>query len=273
MLTAAAAAVCLVLVGVVGALAWVGAGEETQPATAWLENSVGMEFVLVRPGTFEMGSPKDEPERQSNEVPHLVNLSKPYYIGRYEVTEAQYAEVLGGDAPPGNLPVVGVTWEDAGRFCQELNRLAVEQSQGRRYRLPTEAEWEYCCRANTRTPFAFGEQLELDQARFQSRRLDAEGLRQVVYGPARVGSFAANGFGLHDMHGNVWEWCNDRYGPYDELALIDPTGPSEGSNRVLRGGGWKSHPSECRSARRMGLPPDVAENFIGFRVVCELVSP
>jgi formylglycine-generating enzyme required for sulfatase activity len=154
-------------------------------------------------------------------------------------------------------------------FCHRLSALPREQAAGRRYRLPTEAEWEYACRAGTTTPFAFGASLSEAQENFNSRQPYAgttEGAMRDYTVP--VGSFAANAWGLSDMHGNVWEWCSDRYLPYAERLGHAPP-PAARSGRVLRGGSWYSSGADCRSARRLCRDPDTRSPYYGFRVACD----
>jgi formylglycine-generating enzyme required for sulfatase activity len=216
-----------------------------------------------------MGSPETEKGRKENETQHEVTISKDYYLGVYEVTQAQYEKVMGKNpssfpvAKVGNenadLPVENVSWHDAVRFCKKLSDLPEEKKAGREYRLPTEAEWEYACRAGSKTAYAFDDEEGLLPeygwfSRNSSRRTHTVGLLEP------------NAWGLYDMHGNVWEWCSDRYGDYPKGAVSDPSGPKEGSYRVFRGGGWSLGAAFCRSACRDGLAPSIRINVIGFRV-------
>ena len=254
--------------GFVGALTVVVAacsrGPQPDPA---------LHMVAIAPGTFVMGANDGEDDEKPA---HAVTLTKPFWIGKYEVTQAQYRAVTaknpslfqGEKAPDAaQRPVEQVSWDDAMAYCKWLT--ANEQAAGRvpegyQYRLPTEAEWEYCCRAGTTTPWHTGASLEPSQANFGgARRSDACPGGQT----APVGSYAANGWGLHDMHGNVWEWCLDSYGPYSPV-LADPfvTG---GASRVVRGGSWFSDfsASFCRSAIRSHYRPGNSNLLYGFRVV------
>ncbi|HEX4143084.1 MAG TPA: formylglycine-generating enzyme family protein [Pirellulales bacterium] len=284
-----------------------------------ITNSIGMKLALIPAGEFLMGSPKGESGHGENEKQHRVRITKPFYIGVYEVTlgdflkfyhaanyksrwESQGDELNGGlrlkngkyalgvgkqygpwgwghpDQTPQH-PVVDVSWNDAVAFCEWLS-----QKEKKRYRLPSETEWEYACRAGTTTRFANGDDEEgllkvgnVADATFREAHDD------VGYGikgrdgypfTAPVGRFKPNGFGLYDMHGNVWEWCSDWFDKdyYNASPVDDPRGPAAGSLRVLRGGGWDDSPVNCRSANRVSdsLGPTYRNFNYGFRVVCEV---
>lgn len=239
-----------------------------------ITNAIGMKLVLIPKGKFLMGSPIEEKGRgRHNEMPqHQVTISKDYYLGAFEVTQAQYEKVMGtnpsgyqGDfvkSDNSNHPVENVTWDDALEFCMRLSELPEEQKAGRVYRLPTEAEWEYACRANTKTAYCFGDDEAKigDYAWFQHNT----GLNDIHTRP--VGQKKPNAWGLYDMHGNVWEWCSDWHGDYSKEAVIDPNGPSEGDIRVLRGGSWRTSKGDLRSANRMGRTPTHPTYDQGFRV-------
>jgi formylglycine-generating enzyme required for sulfatase activity len=234
-----------------------------------ITNSIGMKLVLIPKGTFMMGSPESEKGRKENETQHEVTISKGYYLGVYEVTQAQYEKVIGKNpsrfqgAIVGNenadLPVENVSWHDAVEFCKKLSDLPEEKKAGRVYRLPTEAQWEYACRAGGETAYSFGESSESmcdyawfdENSRFQTHP---------------VGQKKPNAWGLYDMHGNVFEWCSDRLGEYPKGAVSDPAGPEEGSDRVFRGGGWHYEAADCRSANRDGDAPSIRDGVLGFRV-------
>jgi formylglycine-generating enzyme required for sulfatase activity len=234
-----------------------------------ITNSIGMKLVLIPKGTFMMGSPESEEGRDKDENQHEVTISKDYYLGVYEVTQAQYEKVMGKNpsyfqgAIVGNenadLPVDRVSWEDAVEFCKKLSDLPEEKKAGRVYRLPTEAEWEYACRVGSKTAYSFD---------------DEEGLlpeygwfkRNSSNRTHTVGLLEPNAWGLYDLHGNVWEWCSDRYGEYPQGAVSDPPGPCEGSNRVIRSGGWYGEAALCRSALRRGHVPSIRLNSHGFRL-------
>jgi formylglycine-generating enzyme required for sulfatase activity len=216
-----------------------------------------------------MGSPEDEPERDDDEVRHEVTLTQPYYMQTTQVTQGQWKSVMGDnpsrfkDGGP-SCPVEHVSWEDTQAFLSKLNQ---QESTGK-YRLPTEAEWEYACRAGTDGPFYFGRCLSTDQANYNGNHP----LGDCPKGEFRekttpVGNFECNKYGLYDMHGNVREWCQDWFGDYPTSAVTDPTGPENGANRVLRGGGWIYVARGCRSAYRSRGRPGLRDRFTGFRLV------
>jgi len=222
-----------------------------------------LEMIWVEPGTFMMGSPVSEPNRRSDETQHEVTLTKGFWLGKYEVTQSQWREVMGtspslfaGD----NLPVEQVSWEDAMSFCAKFTEQesgAARLPAGYIYSLPTEAQWEYACRAGTTTATAYGDSLSSTQANFNGTYPYNGGVSGPYLGKTtNVGSYAANAWGFHDMHGNVYEWCHDWYGDYSDSAT-DPVGPISGADRVRRGGGWLSLGRYCRSAGRTGLAPGV----------------
>jgi formylglycine-generating enzyme required for sulfatase activity len=234
-----------------------------------------VEFNLARipAGTFLMGSTEKLPCKNSNnsEDQHRVTISKPFYMGVSPITQAQYQAVM--NANPSHfkgddLPVEQVSWDDAVNFCQTLSR-----KTGRHFRLPTEAEWEYSCRAGTTTRFNTGKAIRgKDQANFDDGYLDDEdNLVTTISRKATtpVGRFPANAWGLYDMHGNVWEWCADWLGKYPTGPETDPKGPDGGTSRVMRGGSWQDIESECRSANRSGLYPNFHYEYLGFRVVLD----
>lgn len=232
-------------------------------------NTIGMRFVYVLPGTFMMGSPPDEPGRDRDERQHRVTLTKGFYMQTTEVTQGQWKAIMGYN--PSNFkdcgddcPVEQVSWNEAQEFIKKLNKR--EETNG--YRLPTEAEWEYACRAGTKGPYSFGNCLSTDQANYNGD-YPLERCPQGIYRATtiRVGSFPPNDWGLYDMHGSVWEWCQDWYGKYPSNHVTDPKGPSSGSRRVLRGGRWSLGARFCRSANRYKETPDHWVNFLGFRLV------
>ena len=269
--------------------------------SARFTNSLGMEFARIPAGKFLRGSPATEELRNDDEGPqHQVTITRSFFMGVHEVTAGQFrafieqtghqteAEASGRGAQdydrdtqrwlsdpertwrnPGwpqddRDPVVCVTWNDAEAFCGWLSL-----QENRKYRLPTEAEWEYACRGGLATTFGHGESLS---------SLDANFNGNVPWGPAAVpgpyrartapvGSFRPNPFGIHDMHGNVTEWCADYYAPYPEGPQTDPTGPPDGVFRVQRGGAWCDPGNRCRCALRGKNPADSAFTVIGFRIV------
>lgn len=266
-----------------------------------LAGGVAMEMVEIPSGTFLMGSnpfeleqvensysrgvPKEtRPELQkrlSMETPQKIVKVPAFYLGKYEVTQAQWRAVASlpkvsrelmsdpSNFKGGNRPVEQVSWEDAVEFCERLSR-----ATGRRYRLPTESEWEYACRSGTKWPFSFGETIEVDwvnyngKLRYASASRDTNRQQTIASGSLNV----ANAFGLYDMHGNVWEWCQDVWhegytgSPADSSAWL--TG-DDTSVRVLRGGAWDSAAGECRSSERRPAPNSFRFNNVGFRVVVE----
>lgn len=262
-------------------------GRSTRPGTpsTRVVNSLGMEFVLVPAGTFNMGSPDDEPTRESDEGPrHKVIISRPTLMGRCEVTQAEYLAVMGenpshfhaGHGGGPDHPVENVSWREAAEFCRRLSALPAEAAAGLRYRLPTEAEWEHACRAGTDTAFSVGGELSLRDAAFNGIRLcgDSPDGRYPNAGTLPVARRPANPHGLHDMHGNVWEWCWDSPRDYaDGPRATDPSGPADVLRRTLRGGAWEDCARLCRSARRNNAPPTFRHKYVGFRVVCEPVGP
>jgi formylglycine-generating enzyme required for sulfatase activity len=211
-----------------------------------------------------MGSPEEELKRSDEEIPHQVTLTKGFWMSVHPVTQAHWRAVRGDNPsnyPGDDRPVERTQWYECQEFCQKLGR-----TDGRPYRLPTEAEWEYACRAGTTTPFAFGETLSAGQASCNSKRLSGKGKKRVFSGKTTpVGSFPANAWGLHDMHGNVWEWCADWYGPYPNESLTDPQGARKGEKRVIRGGSYGNLPEHCRSAYRGDYAPGLREGYRGLR--------
>ena len=250
--------------------------EEDQPPTPGddfttsLPGGVDLGMNWISPGTFMMGSPEDELGRGDNETRHQVTLTQGYWLGKYEVTQAQYEAVMGTN--PSNwkgadLPVEKVSWDDAMTFCAKLTeqeRAAGRLPEGYEYTLPTESQWEYACRAGTTTSLNSGKNVtgtecpEMDEVGWYSGNSDIK-----TY---PVGQKLPNAWGLYDMHGNVDEWCSDWSGDYPDSAVTDPTGPDTGKYRVHRGGSWVYHAYFCRSAKRDSSTPNTVYNFIGFRV-------
>ena len=231
-----------------------------QDFTEDLGNGIALEMVAIPGGDLLMGSPENEEGRYENEGPqHRVTVS-PFWMGKYPVTQAQYLTVMGQNPSffkdSDQLPVEQVSWHDAQAFCDRLSQLTE-----RTYRLPSEAEWEYACRAGTTTAYHFGQELTSHTANFGGR------FKKTT----EVGKFPSNAFGLYDMHGNAWEWCADIW---HENYLGAPPGGTpwikggDSSRRVLRGGSWDDDPWDCRSALRSRGQPDVRVINVGFRVVC-----
>ncbi|WP_461256017.1 SUMF1/EgtB/PvdO family nonheme iron enzyme [Treponema sp. R80B11-R83G3] len=242
-------------------------------------------MVRINGGTFTMGSPANEPSRSSNEGPqHQVTVSS-FYMGKYEVTQKEYQEVMGtnpSNFKGDNLPVEQVSWYDAVEYCNKRSQKegltpaytrngdnVTWNKNANGYRLPTEAEWEYACRAGTTTPFSTGNNVTTSQANYDGNNPynnNAKGeYRQKTMA---VGSFSPNALGLYDMHGNVWEWCWDWYGNYSSGSQTDPIGTSSGSYRVGRGGSWYNSAEDVRSGYRFNYyAPYDRGSGIGFRLV------
>jgi formylglycine-generating enzyme required for sulfatase activity len=260
---------------------------ERRPGELWT-NHLRMAFAWCPPGTFVMGSPQTEADRIADERQRRVTLTRGFFLGVTPVTRVEFAQLVGaadyltrieraGGAPswksPGcdqtdEHPAVCVSWEDADALCAWLS------TQGPRvgYTLPTEAEWEYACRAGTATPFWFGDAIDTDLANYNGTSAYGREGRKGVYrgGTTPVDSFPANPWGLRDMHGNVWEWCSDWFGEYAGDEVTDPTGPERGPGRVLRGGSWYRPPGYCRSASRNRDGPGFRMSTVGCRLVARL---
>jgi formylglycine-generating enzyme len=242
-------------------------------------NSAGMKLVLLPEGSFAMGSPDSQMNHRLNEAPvHEVLLTQSFYIGVHPVTQQQYQEVMQrnpacfhrGNGGELDHPVENVSWEDAVLFCEKLSESQSERVDGLKYRLPTEAEWEFACRAGKTSVFGMGDTLTSLQANFDGNYPYGENRRgPFLEKTSRVGSYPANNFGLYDMHGNVWEWCADWYDGsyYARSTPRDPQGPADGQMRVVRGGCWRNQASVCRSAYRNALVPYNRDPYTGFRVV------
>ena len=253
-----------------------------------LGNGIQLEMVMIPSGSFMMGSPETEEGSNDDERPQHQVTIKAFCLGKYQVTQAQWKAVAafpqvnkelkldpsrfkgdGSTSLTNHRPVEQVSWEDAVEFCDRLSRHTKRQ-----YRLPSEAEWEYACRAGTTTPFHFGETITTDLVNYNGNYTYGQGSKGVYRKETtEVGSFGvANNFGLYDMHGNVWEWCQDSWhsnykgAPTDGSAWLDN---KESSNRkLLRGGSWSYNPADCRSAYRYYYDLDLNYSNIGFRVVC-----
>jgi formylglycine-generating enzyme required for sulfatase activity len=224
-------------------------------------NSIGMKLVRIPAGTFLMGSTKAEGGDDNERPQHEVTIRKAFYMGAYPVTQEQYKQVMGRHfSSNGKLPAEKVGWHHAVNFCERLSARTEEKAAGREYWLPTEAEWEYACRAGTMTRYHSGDgEEDLKKAGWYERN---SGGRTHT-----VGRKAPNKFGLFDMHGNVWQWCDDWYGE-DHYRWGDREGPASGRFRVLRGGSWFSRARDCRAAYRMCYSPEMSLDTVGFRVVC-----
>ena len=251
-----------------------------------LDAGVELDMVLIPGGSFMMGSPEDELGHQDYESPlHKVTV-QPFFMAKYPVTQAQWQfaaqlpqvnQELNPDPSHfkgSDRPVERISWLDAVEFCDRLSH-----QTKRKYRLPSEAEWEYACRAGTTTPFHFGETISTDFANYDGNHTYGAGSKGIYRGETTpVGSFGvANAFGLCDMHGNVWEWCADHWhsnyqgAPGDGSAWIDEHNQNKNDSqneRLLRGGSWGNFPVYCRSAVRMNGYPGFNNGNFGFRVVC-----
>ncbi len=263
--------------------------EKIEPVIQSVTNSIKMEFVKIPAGKFLMGADREDGMEEFELPRHEVVIAKDFFLGKYEVTQEEYLKVVGqnpshfsaagegskaiGDRPTNRHPVENVSWDMAQVFCSVLSNQQAEKAAGRVYRLPTEEEWEYACRAGTKGPFHFGASLTSTQANMNGLR-PYGGAAQSVNRPHTmpVGSFEPNAFGLYDMHGNVWEWCQDPYMKYsDKIQKVFPD-VLKNSNRILRGGSYFFGAVDCRSAKRMFRHPANVESFTGFRVACDIVK-
>jgi formylglycine-generating enzyme required for sulfatase activity/predicted Ser/Thr protein kinase len=274
------------------------ASGQVVPPRKEFTNSIGMRLAYIPPGTFWMGSPDTETGRDPDEKQHEVEITRPFYLGVFEVTQEEYQKVMGtnpsyfsstgggkdklqedGISDTRRFSVETVSWDDAGEFCRRLSELREERLAGRSYRLPTEAEWEYAGRGGATllkatTPFHFGPILTSDLANFDGNAPYGS----TTGGPnlqrtTTVGSYQRNGFGLYDMHGNVWEWCQDWYAVYNTNIKQDPQTPAKPppeAHRVFRGGSWYVSGLNCRLAVRVRGNPGGHLDDLGFRVVCVL---
>jgi formylglycine-generating enzyme required for sulfatase activity len=224
-----------------------------------ITNSIGMKLIYVPAGDFNMGSPPEEKGRQDDELLHKVKITCPFRIGMTEVTQAQWQTVMGNN--PANftgddLPVEKISWKSAIAFCKKLS-----ETEGKTYRLPTEAEWEYACRAGVTGPVAGTGQID-DMAWYDENSKEQS---------HTVATKTPNTWGIFEMHGNVSEWCGDYYSSdYPEADVTDPIGPSEGKYRVIRGGSWGYFEPSCRCAARSSAPTSYQLKQTGFRVVMEI---
>ena len=236
--------------------------------TIWLHPQVPVHFSYIPAGSYLMGSPESEPNRGADEGPvHEVTISKGFYMGQFEVTQMQWTlimednpAVFNGFAESSIHPVESVTWNECQLFISKLNKRGIGK-----FRLPTEAEWEYACRAGTNTPYYWGKKMKIN------------GSSEYAWANSRsfarthaVGQKLPNGWGLYDMSGNVWEWCSDWFGPYTKHAQVNPDGPAEGKMKVFRGGSWYDFFESHRSANRHKHAPDERYTAIGFRLVMEV---
>jgi formylglycine-generating enzyme required for sulfatase activity len=272
-----------------------------RPAAATREERpIPENFVRIEGGTFTMGSPSTEVGRNNDESQHRVTVGG-FYLGKYEVTQAEYEAVMGTNPSyfkEAMLPVENVSWYDAIEYCNKrseeegltpayaINKTRVDQNNrasevsdtvrwlviwnknANGYRLPTEAEWEYACQAGLGSPFSTGSNITANQANYNGNNPYNNNAKGTYRGKTmEVGSFGENRWGLYDMHGNVWEWCWDWYGPYNSGARTDPIGASSGTSRVRRGGGWDGNAQGLRSASRDHGTPSYRSDYLGFRLV------
>lgn len=251
-------------------------------ASDWGEDEYGLwmgftyrgvrhDFRWIEPGTFLMGSPEDEPGRYDNEIQHEVTLTEGFWLAETTVTQALWEVVMGrvvmGSGSSyfkgATRPVERVSWDDAQRFIAKMNSMKPELQMC----LPTEAQWEYCCRAGTSTPFYFGEQISSELVNFDGNYPYNNGSKsEYREQTVEVKSLSPNDWGLYEMHGNVWEWCQDWYGGYPVQPIVDPQGSEAGSDRMVRGGAWFNFGRDCRSAYRLNLVPGYRGSNIGFRL-------
>jgi formylglycine-generating enzyme required for sulfatase activity len=229
--------------------------EGTQPESS-LTNSLGMQFALIPAGEFLMGSTSGT----GHDLVHTVRISRPFYLGSHEVTQGQWEAVMGNNPShfksDANRPVETVSWGEVQKFIDKLNT----REGGTKYRLPTEAEWEYAARAGSTTAYSFGD----DSRQLGKYAWFADNAGNTT---RPVGKLQPNGWGLYDMHGNVWEWVQDWYGTYTTEPVTDPQGPASGLLRISRGGGWQFTAWYCRSVYRYRLVPDNRMAFLGFRLL------
>ncbi len=244
-------------------------------------------FRWIQPGIFMMGSPEEEPERDSDECLHEVTITRGYWLADTACTQELWEVVMGKNPSHfkgAQRPVEQVNWDEVKEFIGRINKM----KDGLDLRLPTEAEWEYACRAGTKTPFWFGENITPDQVNYDGNypyagggerifqnetqqllaSLNIANSEKIIYRRKTVAvkSLPANGWGLYEMHGNVLEWCADRYSEYPDRPVVDPVGPGRGDDRVLRGGCWICDGRMTRSARRYRSDPANRGNFTGFRI-------
>ena len=240
------------------------------------EPILGIEFVYIPKGSFQMG--ENSIDNNSNAEPiHQVNMPNGFWLGRTEVTQDQWQKIMGSEeihpekpSPFRGInpayPKVSISYFDIERFLEKLNELSREY----RFRLPTEAEWEYACRAGTTTTFSYGLSLHDSLANFNAEMPSKySSLGNRLEHPEPVGSYAPNQWGLYDMHGNVWEWVSDWYAPYSREEETNPTGPKEGKEKVIRGGSWSFGAMNAKSSFRKTHEPGLWGFSIGFRMICE----
>jgi serine/threonine protein kinase/formylglycine-generating enzyme required for sulfatase activity len=258
--------------------------------TEWIDlgNEIKQEMVLIPPGEYEMGAPEGEEEAHGDERPRRkIKIEYPFYVSRFEVMQKQFMQVMDGENPglfrgsnqgskaagmdTNRFPVEYVSWREAKSYCQQLRKPDWIKGD---WRLPSEAEWEYACRAGTVTPFHFGTKLNGEQANcYGNRSYGTSKKGPTLAMTTEVGKYGANAFGLHDMHGNVWEWCEDYYGRYETApkngnARTTKEHDNDQEVRIVRGGSWENYPAQCRSSTRLHFLSNAKYWNLGFRVVC-----
>ena len=254
-----------------------------------IANSIGMKFVEIPAGKFQMGAPESEVGSRIDERPvHEVEISRGFWLGEFEVTQQEYERVVGTNPSyfsktgqgakkveglaTDRFPVEQVSWDEATKYCQLLSALPEEVAAGRTYRLPTEAEWQYSCRAGKDTPFSFGKALGSNDANINGNFPYGGAPRGPFLGrTVQVGSYQPNSFGVYDMHGNVAEMTADWYGRsyFAQSPTADPKGPEKGADRVVLGGSWGTDAARCRAAFRRSNATSGKAYFFGFRIVCD----
>jgi formylglycine-generating enzyme required for sulfatase activity len=282
-------ALILSFIVIIPALAVRAAPAPVRPSKE-VTNSLGMKLVFIPAGRFVMGSPGDEKGRQRCEGPqHEVQITRAFYLGAHAVTQGQYKKVMGSNPShysaggagkrkvrgldTRDFPVEMVSWNEAVKFCARLSALPAERRAGRVYRLPSEGEWEYACRAGTTTPFSFGKSANSTQANFDGNHpYGAAGPGPHLGRTTKVGSYKPNKFGLFDMHGNVYQWCSDWFKDdyYKESPRKDPRGPGLSVLRAMRGGCCHAIGGCCRAAYRSEGRPDSRYGVVGLRVACRI---
>lgn len=249
-------------------------GCKNEPILVLKEPVLGMEFIKIKKGSFLMG---DSENLKGSETLHKVKITSDYWLGKFEVTQEQWQKIMGNTelhpekpSPFRNVnpdyPIVSISYFDIDVFLNKLNDLSNEYQ----FRLPTEAEWEYACRAGTKTAFSFGAFIHDSLANYNSiikSKYTTSGTYQKS--PEPVGSFPPNKWGLYDMHGNVWEWVSDWYAPYTTETVTNPTGPKDGVEKVIRGGSWYFGAESAKSSNRRVHEPKLWGFSIGFRIICE----
>jgi formylglycine-generating enzyme len=251
--------------------------KQTEAFSSWKEPITGMEFILIPKGSFSMGNSSNNHNGPNTELQHKVKISHDFWLARFEVTQEQWQHIMGKEeihpekpSPFRNThpqyPVVGISYFDIQQFMDRLNTLSTDHQ----FRLPTEAEWEYACRAGTTTPYSCGFYISDTLANYNATWPSTHSTPGNYIGhPVPVGSYPPNPWGLYDMHGNVWEWVADWYAPYSSAEAIDPQGPSNGTMKIIRGGSWYFGADHAESSSRRTHEPGLWGFSIGFRIVRE----